>query len=97
MKIITNHHTRNLFTYEEIPESAQSDLDWCEPDDLCFRYKDQWYALNEFVVFGSMWSPEHPAEFKTWHASKSDSFFSGILIRIPDDDPDSIIVGWYLS
>ena len=54
-----------------------------------FRYKGWCYRLGDFMRI------MHD-EFKGWHGYHSDSFFSGVLIKITDCG-DSVIVGTYFS
>lgn len=94
MKIITNHHKRDLIYGWQLDPSDLED--WQTEDSVFFRYKDRLYCLDEFLHYPSMWAGKLPDEFKGWDSYMSDSFFSGILIKLVPDE-DQIIVGWYLS
>lgn len=64
--------------------------DWHEPDpdcefqdagvESCFRYKGHKYFLEEFMRMD-----KNSPFGKEFHAYKSDSFFSGILIMLSED------------
>lgn len=86
MKIITNNIPRNLKYGYEMPEKLRSDFDYL--DDLVshefFVYRGQWYDICEFMRVSE--------ELKPWHGYAADSYFSGTLIKLVDDQ---IIVGRY--
>lgn len=93
MKVITNNHKRPILSGWEIPESIlEDDFSYCSEDSLFFKYRDQYYALDEFMR----------TDIDGWDGIFCDSFFSGILIRIYRDeygyeDPDFIVVGTFIS
>lgn len=69
-----------------MPEKLRSDFDYL--DDLVshefFVYRGQWYDICEFMRVSE--------ELKPWHGYAADSYFSGTLIKLVDDQ---IIVGRY--
>lgn len=91
MNIVTNYHKRDLIYGWEL-DSLE---DWQSESDMFFRYRGNLYCLSEFLRYPSMWGGKLPDEFKGWDSYMSDSFFSGILIKLVDDD--QIIVGTYYS
>lgn len=80
MQIITNNHWNDFLDGFELPESVHSDFDWMDDimDGTFIKYRNVFYSLDEFMR-------NDTAGFGTWHGYKSDSFFSGVLIRISDD------------
>lgn len=95
LTIITNGHSRDILCWEELTVKEQSEFDWIEGasfDYSFFRYKDEVYCLSEFMAIR-----DHPnEEFSSWDGYMSDSYFSGVLVKYPQDDfNDGIIVGWY--
>lgn len=86
MKIITNNIPRNLKYGYEMPEKLRSDFDYLDDLDSSefFVYRGQWYDIGEFMRV--------PEELKPWHGYAADSYFSGTLIKLVDDQ---IIVGRY--
>ena len=109
-RIITNNHPRELYYLFQLDEKTQEyirhEFDWIESSEieswdesLFFKFKDSWYCLSEFMnLNNTVYYPNKPECFKDWDGYKSDSFFSGILIRFPTDyDYESVIVGWYCS
>ena len=106
MKIISNHHVRDLLWWYELTDQEKKDQDWVlsndnDPDEFqFFRYKGSIYPLCDFLRYPSIWG-SLPDDFKDWDSYMSDSFFSGILIKFPDpddwDNDNGIIVGWYYS
>lgn len=93
MKIITNKVPRLMKYGYEMPENLRADFDYIDADEFDFHdfvvYKDQWYDLSEFM------SIENNADFKDWHGYSNNTFFSGVLIKIVDDD--HVIMGQYFS
>ena len=99
MKIISNHVPRLLLYGYELTDKEKLEFDYLKPDELdfhaFFRYKDNVYDFSEFMRI------DHIPEFSAWDGYLSDSFFSGILIKLCDCEPwwdsDRIIVGWYYT
>lgn len=70
-------------------------LDWAAIDDGrddadFFRYKGQLYDLGEFM------RTPNSGDFDSWDGYRSDSFFSGLLVKFANDFED-VIVGRYCS
>lgn len=99
LTITTNNQPRQLMHLCDFSESEQqrirSDYDWMCPEDLesnygFFRYRSSIYHLQDFMrVAGN-------DALQGWDGYSSDSYFSGVLIRL-QDDCDSVIVGRYCS
>lgn len=93
LTIRTNNIPRMLKYGYEIPDKIKSDFDYIPEDDFplhdFFVYKGQWYDLGEFLRI-----PDN-SDFAGWDGYSANSYFSGILVKIVDDD--SIIVGQYFS
>jgi hypothetical protein len=93
LSIITDHKYHNFKYRNEVPGSVlknQFDYQDEEVIDGFFQYKGNWYHLDEFMGCDNM-SP-----FVGWSGYSSDSFFSGILIKLSDDG-EQYMVGWYCS
>ena len=98
LKIITNHHKRDILYWHELSDKERLEFDWIidnnhDPDNfMFFRYKDNIYCLSEFELCNG----HFPGN---WDAYMSDSFFSGILVKYPLDEynDEFIVVGWYYS
>jgi hypothetical protein len=58
--------------------------------DGFFKYRGYWYHLDGFMECGGM------PELKGWHGYASDSFYSGVVIKISSDG-ESYMVGTYMS
>lgn len=94
MEIRTNNIPRNFIDDYQLSEKEREEfdyLDWEKIDNgedsaTFFRYKGRLYDLGEFV--------RTPKSLKPWHGVHWDSAFSGVLIRMVDDQ---IIVGQYFS
>lgn len=98
VRIITNNQPRLLLYWDQLSEKEKSEFDWitesdCDNDPYeynFFRYKDWVYCLSEFMRVDNI------PEFAGWSGYHSDSFFSGILVRLCEDS-DYIVCGWYCS
>lgn len=60
-------------------------------EDTGFYYKGSWYSLDDFMTTYRI------EAFKGWSGYSSDSFFSGVLVKMFVSDPDHVIVGQYFS
>lgn len=71
-------------------------LDWAAiergEDSASFvRYRGTTYILSDFSAdWGITRGAGLPSEFAEWHGYLSDSFFSGVVIRYHDDDPEVV-------
>ena len=90
IEIITNRVPRCFIGGDELTSAELKDFDWMDEEtrlnELFFRYLGHCYSMSEF-----MRSP-----IPGWDGYLSDSFFSGILIKV---DPDMAVVtcGRYFS
>ena len=98
--ITTNNQPRQLMYLCDFSEAEQqkirSDYDWMSPEDLeynygFFRYRSTVYHLQDFMRFSS-----DPEEFTGWDGYHSDSYFSGVLVRLTEDC-DAVVVGRFCS
>lgn len=87
--IITNNQPRGILYGFQLPKKYRKEFDYLTDeeygDQAFFIYKNQAYDLCEFI---------RSENFKKWDGYSSDSFFSGVLIKIVDEG-ESVIVGWY--
>ena len=91
--IITNNLPRHTMDRYELTEKESAEFDYLpDGEGTFFRYRGHVYDLGEF-----MRTDNHDSPFAAWHGYSSDSYFSGILIKLPEDDCDSVIVGRYCS
>lgn len=104
MTIKTNNIPRELLSWHELTAKEKEELDYVDPEfrglDF-FRYKGNIYDTEEFMATRGL--PEN-SPLRQWHGYKSDSYFSGVLIRHPFDptcgrdgsyDYDHIIVATF--
>lgn len=83
LEIKTNHHWRPIIFGMDLTAKEKEDFDWIDEEEIdgyvFARYRGQVYALSEFMKFdGNTLFPDY------WHGYHSDSFFSGILIKLSD-------------
>ncbi|MCK4518423.1 hypothetical protein KAT92_06605 [Candidatus Babeliales bacterium] len=94
MEIKTNNHWNNFLYGYELPERVLSDFDYLEDIEggTFFKYKNVYYELGEFMRIDN----NAPEPMKNYSGYSSDSFFSGVLIRL-SEDCDSYQIATYYS
>ena len=101
LTIKTNNQERELFHYCDFTSSEQQqlreDYDWME-DDIetnygFFHYKGSVYHLQDFT---SLHGDNKCEDFEGWDGVVSDSCFSGVLIKLGQNN-DSVVIGRYYS
>ena len=96
MRIITNNHPRDIIYAGELTEEEQKEfdyIDWDNPEsiDATFvRYK------GELIDLSDMEHPESNNVFPEWDTFRSDTFFSGILVKWTEDF-EQVIMGRYYT
>lgn len=103
LNIVTNGHARPIvYAYEltqrEIASAGMSpdDVRQSSEDGESFvRYRGSVIPLNDFSAsWGMSRDSGLPGELAGWHGYLSDSYFSGLVIRYPDEsDTDYVVVG----
>jgi len=100
MNIITNNQPRGLMHLCDFSPSDQDKIrkqyDWMEPNDIeCnygfFKYRGCFYHLQDFMRVEN----DASGDLVGWDGYAGDSYFSGTLIRLADNDCDRVIVGRY--
>lgn len=99
-RIITNNVPRDVINAYELTadERAQFDyIDWDAIDNSSssasfFRYRGELYDLGESEVWDNPMSPTRAG----WDGFRSDSFFSGLVVRYVDNF-ERVVVGLALS
>ncbi len=100
MNITTNNVPRELKYLSDFSASDQakirSQYDWMDSDDLeynygFFKYCGHIYHLQDFLRVAD----EATGDLAGWDGYASDTYFSGTLIKLVDDDCDHVIVGYY--
>ena len=99
MKIKTNNVPRHLVYGYELTEKESADFDYLSPDELSVhefvRYKGQVYDMSEFMRIDKTVAPHPQREgWDHWHGYSSDSFFSGVLVRVSNDG-ESVVMATY--
>lgn len=100
LTIKTNNVPRDVIEgYELTPaERAEFDyIDWQAVDNgegsaQFFRFKGQLFDLEEFTAWDNPQSPTREG----WDGYRSDSYFSGLVVRFVDDF-ERVIVGTYFA
>jgi len=94
IKIIGNHHPTPLIGGWELTEKEKNEFDWMSDitDATFFRYRGQVYSLEEFSR-----SDENATEWlkSSFDGYLSDSFFSGVGIKLGDKDGDMDFIRAY--
>jgi len=91
LEIKTDNKRKPFKWIEEVPKSVLKEqfdgIDENERDN----YKGHWYHLGDFLRISSQ--DLFPGD---WDAYESDSYFSGVLIKLSDDGQE-YIAGTYFS
>lgn len=92
MQIKCNNAKRHFIYGYELSTKQRREFDYIPDDEIMshefVKYKGRIYDVSEFMRTESN-------EFNDWHGYISDSFFSGVLIKIIDSD--SCLMGTYYS
>lgn len=97
--VTTNNHHRPVLDASELTDAERTEFDYLDWDALregrdsasFFRYRGQVYDLSEFIESA-------PDGAFGWDAFRSDSFFSGIVIRyIQGMDGEFVVVGTVIA
>ncbi len=100
VKITTNNQPRLLLDFNQLTASEQEQvydvygqdiLDDNFPTDY-IRYRGEIYVWG---CFESLPLPTGTNPFPDWDGFMSDSFFSGVLVRLCPDDNDRVVMGSY--
>ena len=91
LTIRTNNAPRELLCWGDLTTKEQGEFDYINDPETAtfFRYRGWPYDLGEIMSVDDM-------PFKGWHGYASDSYFSGIVIRLVDDG-ERIVCGTYFS
>ena len=91
MKIITNNHWREM--EYRLP-------DWKDNQDeleLSFLFKGRRYFLSEFLsLHDGVYIPNTIEEFNGYDGYLSDSYFTGVLIKLSPSG-EGVQVAWYYN
>lgn len=94
MEVTTNNIPRPVLHWGDLSAEEQAEFDYTGHDPHSysfFRYRGEVYDLGEFtrIPHGIQY-----AGWLGWHCYQSDSYFSGLLVKI-DYSEDMVIVGRY--
>jgi hypothetical protein len=95
--VTTNNVPRDVIEAYQLSAKERDEFDYIdwpavdrgEGSASFFRYKGELLDLGEFMVWDGVGHP-----FPKWDGYRSDSFFSGLLIRYTEDF-ESVVVGQY--
>ena len=95
LEIKTNHHWHDFKYADEVPaEILANEFDYQDHEDVIdgfIQYRGCWYHLDGFMSIQN----HGDADFSSWHGYASDSYFSGVLIRISEDGEQYQIATYY--
>jgi len=99
MKVITNNIPRDVLDAWELAPAEREEfdyLDWAaiekgEDSASFIRYKGELYDLGEFMRW------DNPASLtrQGWDGVRSDTFFSGLLVRYVEDFERVVVASYY--
>ena len=93
LTIKTNNAPRLMLYANELTAQERTNFDYMDDIDTgnFFRYKGRVYSTDEFMRVD-----DNSDFLGGWDGYSSDSYFSGVLIKVCDDT-DYIIVGSYYN
>lgn len=94
MEIKTNNIPRPIIFWDDLTEKEKQEFDYLDSEEkqqsaYFFRYKKWVFCFDEFSFV-----PSDSSNFKGWSGYKSDSFFSGVLIK-DCEDLETVVCGTY--
>lgn len=99
MQIITNNVPRSLLALHELPAKTQLDFDYVREEGSYsprfVQYKGWWYDVDDTQAVRYSRGGSAMTEFDGWDSFVSETFFSGVLFKLGDND--DVIVGRYFS
>ena len=94
MNIKTDHKWKNFLYGYELTEKEKSEFDYLTTEQIDFgsfiRYKGRVYDTGEFMRVS-----DQMGGLLGWHGYSSDSFFSGVVIKVSDDGEQYMIGAYY--
>ena len=77
---------QEIETYYKVPDWREDEEDQDEALELCFDYEGNTYFLSEIMaVHNKFYNPNAPEWMLEFDGYMSDSYFSGILIKLIDN------------
>lgn len=97
LKIVSNYQKREIIYWNDLTFAEKKEFDYLSKNrnEDCIntsfvRYLGNVYDIGEFMMF------LNNSDFKGWDGYSSDTYFSGILIKVSEDS-DNVIMGRYYS
>lgn len=95
MEIKTNNQWREFIYWNNLTEKEQLEFDYMDTEEqenaTFLRYRNWVYSLDCFMRINK------DSPFPKWDGYYSDSFFSGVLIKLSDDDSSMYKIATYYS
>lgn len=88
-------YSLNMYLGVKKAASIREEYDYLTDDEFneteFVKYKNNVYAMSDF-----MRNNDHPdSEFSKWDGYIADTYFSGVLVKYVEEDPDYVIFGTY--
>jgi hypothetical protein len=94
MQIITDHKEKLFKMRSEVPAEVLKDFDYVdETSETFIQYRGVWYNLCDFMIVDKTTG----TDLKDWDGYITETFFSGIVIKIPKYKTETYIIGRYWS
>jgi hypothetical protein len=88
IEIITDHKWKDFKYAHEVPLSVIEDYDYLSENenfDGWIHYRKRWYHTSDFIdCTNIIYSPNNPFKKFGYDGYLSDSFFSGVLIKLSE-------------
>jgi hypothetical protein len=94
LTIKTNNQWRDLVYRSDVPAAVlASEFDYQNAEEILdgfFEYRGHWYHIDGFMRV------EHNTDLTGWDGYASDSYFSGVLIKLSSDG-EQVMCATYFS
>jgi hypothetical protein len=90
--VTTNNNARPLVSWHDIPETSRGWFDYLDDferlESRLVSYRGDYYDVFDMLRATA------PLSASGWHGYSSETYFSGIVVRLNDDD-DTVVIGRY--
>lgn len=96
MEVITNNVPRPVLYWDDLTPKEQAEFDYVGNDPYnysFFRFKGWVYDLGEFMRIPDGVQYD---SWRDWHGYQSDTFFSGVLVKVNYRE-ETVIVGRFYT
>lgn len=103
VKIISNHHKYPIIYGFELSKKWRDEFSYLEDEELdgqmFVKYHDWIYSIGDFTnLHNRVWVSEDTAnQFPGWDGYINDTFSSGVLIKVDEEDTEYVKMGRFFA